>query len=69
VIYSNEAASPVFLAKGENVNGLQTVGLDSQIKKIRGTRNGDWIAEIHFQDKNGKEISRISANKSQFDTD
>jgi hypothetical protein len=29
VIYSNGAASPIFLTEGENANGLQTVGLNS----------------------------------------
>ena len=37
VIYSNGSASPVFSAKNQDANGLQTVVLNSQVKKIRGT--------------------------------
>jgi hypothetical protein len=44
VMYSNGAASPVFLAKDLDENGLQTVILNSRIKKIRGTKNGNIIS-------------------------
>ena len=59
ITYSNGVSSPVFLAKRQNANDLKSVVLNSQIKKIRGTINSDWIRYIHFQDKDGKEISRF----------
>ena len=43
VIYSNGVASPVFLAKEQDANGLQTVVLNEQVKKIRGTHNNCFI--------------------------
>ena len=59
ITYSNGVSSPVFLAKDQNANDLKSVVLNSQIKKIRGTINSDWIKYIHFQDKDGNEISRF----------
>jgi hypothetical protein len=71
VIYSNGHASPVFLGKNEDANNLRTIALNSQIKKIRGTSsvNGFYVCNIHFQDKNGKEISKISAYEMTFAPD
>ena len=59
ITYSNGVSSPVFLGKDQNANDLKSVVLNSQIKKIRGSINSDWIRRIHLQDKDGKEISRF----------
>ena len=59
ITYSNGVSSPVFLGKDQNENDLKSVVFNSQIKKIRGSINSDWIRYIHFQDKDGKEISRF----------
>ena len=71
VIYSNGHASPVFLGKNQDANNLRTIALNSQIKKIRGTstENGYYVCNIHFQEKNGKEISKISACETEFAPD
>jgi hypothetical protein len=69
VIYSNGFASPVFLAKDQNADGLQTVVLNSQIKKIRGTANGNRMANIHFLNKNGNETTRIQTRERPFAPD
>jgi hypothetical protein len=43
--------------------------LNSKIKKIRGTYSQNAFSQIIFQEKDGREISRIGTYQQQFGPD
>ena len=61
LILSNGTASPVFVATGQDAQGLQSVAIPdySQVKRINGTRQGSWLYGLSFGKKDGTEITKV----------
>ena len=68
LILSNGTASPVFVATGQDAQGLQSVAIPdySQVKRINGTRQGSWLGGLSFGKKDGTEISKVDMSGSTF---
>ena len=57
VILSNGVISPLF--ECDSKAKLETIAINSEVKKIRGSEIGTPIGRIHFLNKNGIEIGKI----------
>ena len=71
VVLTNNTSSQVFLGnKGnETAADMQTVSLNTKVKKIRGIYDGCCVTNIRFHDSNGNEIAKILPFASEFTPD
>ena len=69
VVLSNGVESPVFFGRTQNADNLREIALSPEIKKIRGTKNGEWPTQVIFQNKAGDEIANMFCRRANFAAD
>ena len=68
LILSNGVSSPVFTCTDQDASGLQSFAIPdySQVKRINGTNQNDWIHGLSFGKKDGTEITKVELTGSTF---